>query len=104
MKTKLYLEIKADTNDADYVTCRTIITQQQIDRLKPLIEAIKNNPDSHNWITSEYFSDDHKRPEDAYGQFGKLVEEFEDYIPYGEYGIHTIKSITLLRAIEEKLL
>jgi len=39
---KKYIVIKADTNDGDYVSEKSEITDYQIEQIKPLIEAIKN--------------------------------------------------------------
>lgn len=39
---KKYILIKADTNDADYITKKTEISDAQIEKIKPIIEAIKN--------------------------------------------------------------
>jgi hypothetical protein len=98
----LYLEIKADTNDADYITDRTEITKGDLERLTPLIEAISKTK-RHNWVTSEYSDDE--PPKSMYSQFPEdLIEEFQEYVLYGEHGVHTIKKIVLLEAVETILL
>ena len=66
---KKYIIIQADTNDADYITAKTEISDDQIESIKPVIAALefrrkKLNEDRHknwnewrhNWITSEYRS------------------------------------------------
>ncbi len=101
---KLYLEVVGDTNDADYISERTEITEDQLELIKPVIKAIKNSKIRHNWATSEYAREPH--PSEMYKDVvtEDQIEEFEQYVPHGEHGIHTIKSITLLQAEETKLI
>lgn len=117
---KLYLEVVADTNDADYVTSRNEITREEIEQLKPLIKAIALQK-GHNWDTSEYARDS-DRPTRMYPEFisykegygpddeddyeardwqNDIINLFGEYVPYGEYGIHTIKSITVMEVQSE---
>lgn len=42
MKKEWSIKIVADTNDADYVTEITEISDKTLEKIKPLIEAIKN--------------------------------------------------------------
>ena len=92
MDTKVYeLVIEADTNDADYITSTTEVTMDQIEKFKPIIEAIKNNKGSHNWPAHEGVR---KTVEDEYPELDEeLLDEFQDLVPNGEYGVHTISSI-----------
>lgn len=100
---KKYILIKADTNDADYVMEKHEITDEQLKELEPIFKAIKECKISHNWATGEY-CDKEDTPENVYK--GILTEEqillFEEYTPYGEYGIHTIESIDVLTVTEER--
>lgn len=101
---KKYIEIEADYNDGDYVTKRTEITDDQLEKLKPIIEAIKNCETSHNWETEELCDD--CTPEELYLEKGILTEEQikffnKNFKPYSEYGIHSIDSIKLLIVQEE---
>jgi hypothetical protein len=97
---KLYLEIKADTNDSDYVTKRSEISESDLDRFKPLIEAISKNRGGYNWQTSDYGD---TPPEQMYHSFPpELIEEFNDeYVPYGERGVYSIDQVKLLKIAEE---
>lgn len=95
---KKYLEVIADENDADYLTRRTLVTEDDIEELLPIIQEIKNK--KGKWKL-DY--------EDLYKLYDNLSHEqlnlFEDYINEGECGVHTIDSITILTVInEEKLL
>jgi len=83
--------IVADTNDADYVTKISDITPGELERFTPLIAEIAKVK-HYNWDTSAY-GDDEDKPEIMYSQFAELVEEFGEFVPHGEHGVHTIKSI-----------
>ena len=96
--------ITGDTNDADYTTRTNDITQEQLDRFMPLIEAIKaytkKNKFRHNWPVSEYCGGE--SPEKLYPQFAGEPKEDEDDEPTGLIGefmefvpwdIHSIESI-----------
>jgi hypothetical protein len=84
--------ITADTNDADYITKISAITPDELERFTPLIAEIAKKAKHYNWDTSVY-GDDEDKPEIMYSQFAALVEEFEEFVPHGEYGVHTIESI-----------
>jgi hypothetical protein len=120
---KLVLSIKADTNDADYVTQQTVVTPEQIVLLEPIFETIKafkpyktktedgkmDWTHKHNWpVGSEYmprYDLGEKDPKDIYA--GKLTEEqvefFQDLCPYGEHGIHTIVEIKVMEVADERI-
>jgi len=108
--------ITADTNDADYITKKTEITDEQIEQIKPVIAAIQARRDKlnedrhtnwnkwgHNWETSEYGK--LGTPSKMYVDTGILTEEqvqlFNEFVPYGEYGVHTIKTVDILVVSEE---
>lgn len=117
-----YIEIKCDTNDADYITERNLITDEELELIKPIIKKIKQTP-RHNFPTSEFES---KTLADLYPEFYKLdlEDEEEDYeyqykeiigltkaanlffelVPYGEHGVHTIVSIKILEVVNETTL
>lgn len=105
MTNTFSITVKADTNDADYIEQTSDITQEQIDRFRPLFSAMilvaehKRNHDwngTYNWPDSEYR--DEGTPKSVYEPYGiseEIIEEFGDFVPYGEYGVHTIESITI---------
>lgn len=102
---KLYLEIKADTNDADYIHQRSEISEELLEQFKPLIIDIKKRGKNygHNWDTSEY-GRANTRPSIMYAEFGDLVDMFSEFVPYGEFGVHSIRGIILLKVAEEEIL
>lgn len=99
---KKYIEIVADTNDADYISSRTLVTDEEIEKIMPVIKAIKNfkpenKYDRHNYPDSKYCDDN---VEEIYGDIDGF-DEFQEMVPYSEHGIHTITSIKLLIVTEE---
>ena len=114
---KKYIIIKADTNDADYVTSKKLITDEEIEQIKPVVKAIKKfkpyktNGCSwehhHNFPAGDCLRDDlgELSPYELYVESGKVTKEqfelFEEYLPYGEYGLHTIESVEILEVENE---
>lgn len=97
--------IKADTNDADYVySMHEEGDQECLDRLKKIWEIVKEGGvekrgTKHNWPWADYYLEDEPltdTPKKLYE--GVLSEDdidfFEEYLPYGEDGIHSVKAIT----------
>lgn len=102
----LYLEVKADTNDGDYVMKRSKISEKQLDGFRPLILAIKaRGKQGHNWAVNEYSSA--ADPNEMYGDdfSAKTIERFSELVPTAEDpGVHTIVSITVLHVQKEEVL
>lgn len=108
---KYLLLITADTNDADYVTSKHWIEPEKFNKFTPLIQAIKDFKPyagrtyswgaytcDHNWAIGECLRRDlgEKSPKEIYHDIDEsIIEEFEELLPYGEYGIHTIESINI---------
>ena len=91
---KKYIIIKADTNDADYVINKKEITDEQIELIKPMIEAIKNCKENYNYETGEMI-DDTEGAEEIYKDVPEF-DLFDIFVPHGEHGIHTIESIEIV--------
>lgn len=103
------IKIEADTNDADYVMEISTISDEDLNKIKPLIAAIKafksykgrsksglTHYHQNNYPHGECLRCDlgEKPPREIYKGFDEEVFElFEDLLPHGEYGIHTIVSI-----------
>lgn len=88
-----YLYVVGDTNDGDYVTSMTLLKPGELSRFEPLFKEIKKHGllNKHNWFTQEY--QDHSS-EELYGDLSELAEEFDaKFVPYGEYGVHTIEEV-----------
>lgn len=97
---KKYIIIVGDTNDGDYVTEKTPITDQEIEQLKPILAHIGKK--SSNWNTRYEYDEDELATliyKDVFTeeQF-KLMDKF---VPHGEYGIHTIESVDIITVTEE---
>jgi hypothetical protein len=118
-KPKMYLLVRGDWNDADYVTEITQITQKELDRFAPLFKAIKNfkpykgfsDPEhhksdrpplewthDHNWGVGEYGYRDDLGAKSITELYGELAEEFDEgFVPHGENGsLHTIHAISVV--------
>lgn len=118
------IKITADTNDADYVTEISSISDEDLAKIKPLIAAIKKFEPyttksesgsrlldwthSHNYPWGEYAPRTdlgEKEPREIYKGFDEeIFQILEDLIPYGEHGIHTIISIEIAPTIKWKKL
>lgn len=105
---KKYIEIKADTNDGDYIVERSKIIDSEIEEILPVINAIKEfnkihsrGSEEYNWNTIE--GSRYKSPYETYKNIltKDQINLFQDYCPNGEYGIHTIESITILHVTQE---
>lgn len=115
---KYKIIIIVDTNDADYSVSTSEITEEDLDKIRPLIEAIKNfKPYSadrdfegkwkfeHNFPIGECCRTDlgEKEVEELYDFPEEVHEIFNELIPHPEWGFHTITEITLIEK-EKKLL
>jgi hypothetical protein len=102
---KKYIIIEADTNDGDYVTEVSKITDEQIELIKPVIEAIKNAPKDksgwgHNYETREMVNN-----ADAKKLYGHLegFKTFNNFVPRGDDnypGVHTIESVMVVSELD----
>lgn len=116
MENKKYIIVKADTNDADYITNKSLINDENLKIVTDIINKVErqtirywdvNSKDwkeikakTISWETGEMQS------EPLTVQHPELTEEEiefmdENYIPNGEYGIHTIESIEILEVANE---
>src|ERR1700756_3902837 len=108
-KTKTFVFVQGDTNDADYVSQLTEVKGWDFDNqkmtendlinlVKKVGEIVKKQGRHNNWDNSDY-GEESNRPTEMYK--GKLTEEeiglFEEiYVPHGSDGIHTINEIKIL--------
>lgn len=91
-----YLIIKADTNDADYVTSIKHIPASKIEDLRNIIFKVKKESDnSIDWRTGDHAAEEvwEAHPELTVSE----CELLNDYIPYTEWGIHTIEDVQLFK-------
>lgn len=104
----LKISIQVDTNDGDYITEESDITKEQLELIKPLIAKIKKfrsykgsrddwkyNFD-HNYPTGECLRTDlgEFSPREIYKDIDdEVFDVFEEFIPYCDYGFHTIEKI-----------
>jgi hypothetical protein len=87
-----YIHIEADTNDGDYVAKLKRITEEEIVRFRPIIKEIVENDGKYET------GDIGNSAEELYGGF-EYFDDFRCFVPYGEYGVHTIEQIKILEVI-----
>jgi hypothetical protein len=116
-----YIYIVADTNDGDYVSEMSLITDEMLEKIKPVINAIKAFEPYEAYSTGVWRSKwthttnypcgeanradlGEKSAEELYGHIDGF-KEFDQFVPNGEYGIHSIESIKVfnVESIEELL-
>ena len=116
---KKYIIVIADWNDGEYLTAKNLITDEQLEKIKPVIEAIKNFipyeskqsygvvKHGHNFPIFDCLREDmgEKSVEEIYVDSGLVTQKalnlFYDYLPACEYGLHTIKHVDILVIAEE---
>lgn len=111
---KKHIIIKADTNDGDYITSNNPITDEQVELIKHVVEAIKNFKPyqvncqgmtlthRHNFPYGDCLRKDlgEESVQELYGHLDGF-KTFIFFIPYAEYGIHSIKSVDILEIANE---
>ena len=111
--------IEGDCNDGDYISEMSEITQEELDLILPVIEAVKTSTEYHNW-SNEYddksledkypqllIRNEDYDPEDEYDEefmMGEALERFSNFVPSGEYGVHSIHRVEIYRCDPERLL
>ena len=92
-----FIYIEGDANDGDYIGNFSKISDEHLELITPLLNAISCkegcNYDTTPWRDTS--------PRIMYPQFSdKVFNTLENYIPYGENGIHSITSITVIEGEE----
>lgn len=96
------IKIKVDTNDTDYMTEVSPITQGQLDIIRPLLDAIKRKTAENRGYFHNYERDAKEmgRPEfdvkTLYPGFSEdTFDALDTFCPYNEDGFHTIESVEI---------
>ena len=115
----LQIVITVDTNDGDYATKISSISKEKLKQIKPLIVAIAafkpykaKGPTSreykhhHNYPYGECCREDlgERTPEQLYIFSEEIFELFLEYLPYNEYGFHTIERIEVFEKVNQQRL
>lgn len=107
---KKYIIIQADTNDADYISNKSEITDEELEIIMPVIKAIRAYEDDEtikkqkwNWDVE---GNKDLTPDERYLKSGLVTEEafdyFNEFCPHsGDTPVHSIDSIELLEVINE---
>lgn len=101
---KTVVIVKADTNDADYISAETEVrNSSQIELVRKFASLLKasNAPHGQNFPYSDYVD---LTLEDLYGD--KVSQQelrvFRNMVPYGEHGVHTIQSIRIVQIVQDE--
>lgn len=125
---KYFIEVMADTNDADYISEISEISIDDLNRLRPYFEKIMEpvhkrkeyyslpveektselskqfNDDLyyHNWPDSEY---QEETLIDRWPDISEdILNEISRFVPYGEYGVHSIDRIRVFTVTNVEIL
>lgn len=102
-----YIRIKADTNDADYIEKTNVLKDEDESLVRRWAEALKDGSNraewGHNWPTNEFREES---VHDLYeGVFTKdELYRVDRYVPYGEYGVHTVEEVEIFEKLNEERL
>ena len=98
MSKSFNISVTVDTNDADYNTRISIITEEELNILMPLLTLIKAN--NNKYPTGEMGS-----AEKEYPQISEYIHEcFWDICPFDEYGFHSIAEVKIWDIVPETTL
>lgn len=88
---KKYIEIEGDYNDGDYTKRTTLVSDEEIAKLKPIIRKIKTYHGKVKFYNKDI--DDEK------------LDFLEQYLPKHEgEDVHTIESIKIITVTNEEIL
>ena len=97
---KKLMIIEADCNDADYVHTVQYVTDKEITFIKGIIPKLieKDYGNGYKWENGDRGN--------SYEDYRDIlteeeIETFGDYVPYAEYGVHTINSIKIFDVTNE---
>lgn len=93
---KNFVVIKADCNDADYISEISDVNSDDIKFIKYVWGIISKR--NGRWENGEY-GDIPPRKMYKNELTEKEIERFSSFLPYGEYGIHTVESIKIYRFV-----
>ena len=101
---KKYIVVEADTNDGDYITEKSLISDEKIEQLKVALAKL-GNQNGIPWNTGDMVNEKRGRlsPDTMYGEIltKQELDLIEEFVPHGEYGVHTIESMEILEVIKE---
>jgi hypothetical protein len=90
--------VEGDTNDGDYIQESTEFTEQEWLDKQPLFGRVFDYlRESTEWCTGENCDEDeHPVYSDVESKLTQEeVDQFSEYVPHGEYGIHSISSVKI---------
>lgn len=103
--------VEADYNDADYVHKLSYVDPEDLNVFKNILQKIiifNNGINRRGLIWSTSYESGEEKEIDIYTKQEVLTQEevdiFNEYVPYGEYGVHSITSIKILETSSEETL
>ena len=99
---KYLVIVTADGNDADYQDRSEFIEPDQLPFVRKIAAAIKAYPERHNWtrdcdLGRGIYGDKSLKEKYANVLTEEEIEKWiDEFMPYNEYGIHTINNIQLI--------
>jgi hypothetical protein len=117
-ETQWEIVIRVDSNDADYISQISKISESNLEKIKPLIKAIKEfkpyktktksrfseegltwtHHHNYPWGDGEFIPRrdlGEKSPREIYDFPQAIFDLFEELLPSSEHGFHTIESIEI---------
>lgn len=104
------ITVIADTNDADYINSTQELNEEDLPTILKVVAAIKafdavtvRGCGRYNWPDSHYRKSSPRAVyEDVLTE--EEIELFQEYVPCGEDGVHTIESVTIYEIINKEVL
>ena len=93
--------IKVDINDGDYATSIHEISKKDLELVRPLIKAIKESPNRHNYEKRECNKSGIR---EIYKFADEVHDIFDDLLPYCDQGFHTIVSVIVSEIVSQEVL
>lgn len=95
-----YIYIQVNTNDADYIGEYSLIDEDELVEILPLVEKIKDfkyvpGSETYNFYYKD--SNDIKTLAKQYDVKEELIENFILFCPDSEYGFHTIEEVLIFK-------
>jgi len=88
------LYINADTNDGDYINDETTVNNEDIHILISALRKLREYTLSHHWHDNWANDFNNFEPRKEYLN-DEEYEVLNEFVPYGEYGVHTIEDAIL---------
>ena len=101
---KYLIEVKVDMNDADYNSKMSYVSKEDIEKIKPLLKAVKKFNKDHPYEENYPKCNSGGNVEELYPDISEDVfDAFDRMLPYCEGGFHSIEKV-IVREVEKETL